>query len=182
MRGFAAAGFADQADAFSGADRQIHIVDRVKPGAAPCPLDRVEFGQRPDFEQRRHDRGNRQRTTCAGDNSVQGSGASSQIGCRRSQRRAEAARRQRAAQIGQLAGNGIEVVETRFRNRRGGEQLARIGMGRVIEQVASVGAISTMCPACMTAIRSQYSPARPRSWVISSVDIRVVGSCRGSGP
>ena len=84
--GFAAAGFADQADAFSGTDRQIHIVDRVETGAAPRPLDRVEFGQRPDFEQRRHDSGNRQRTTCAGDNLVQGSSASSQIGCRRSQR------------------------------------------------------------------------------------------------
>ncbi len=102
--------------------------------------------------------------------------ASSQIGRAPLAASAEAARRQRAAQIGQLTGNGNEVVEARFRNRRRGEQLTRIRVGRVIAASASVGAISTMCPACITAIRSQYSPARPRSWVISSVDIRVAAA------
>ena len=46
QRGLAAAEFADQADAFSGPDGQIDIIDRVQLGAARRSLDGIEFGQR----------------------------------------------------------------------------------------------------------------------------------------
>jgi hypothetical protein len=71
-----------------------------------------------------------------------------------------------AFKSGKFPAMGVKVGKGFVGFGGGGDQFGGVGMAGGLKQAVG-GADSTTCPACMTTMRSQYSEARARSWVIS---------------